>query len=169
MEGFLQIRRIDPAAKVIIMSAYTVEELLAHAVNHGAVVGLIKPLDPERIDRLISTLSARRSVLLVDRNPEAAEKLGNGLSRLGYRVYSARSGRHAARLARQQHIDVLVLDIALCNDDTAHQAWQPHNGDPAPALIITGETESELARVRDFRFLPATHIVNKLGPPPCAD
>ncbi len=165
VEGFLQIRRIDSAAKVIIMSAYTVEELLAHAVNHGAVVGLIKPLDPERIDRLIFTISAKRSVLLADRNPEAAEKLGNGLSRLGYRVYSARSGRHAARLARQQHIDVLVLDIALCNDDTAHQAWQPHNGDPAPALIISGETESELARVRDFRFLPATHVLNKLVSP----
>lgn len=166
VEGFLQIRRIDPTAKVIIMSAYTVEELLAHAVNHGAVVGLIKPLDPERIDRLISTLGARRSVLLADRNPEAAEKLGNGLSRLGYRVYSARSAQHAARLARQQHIDVLVLDIALCDDvDSTHQAWQPHNGDPAPALIISGETEAEFARVRDFRFLPATHILNKLVSP----
>ncbi len=52
-ETFLQLRKIDPHARIIVSSGYSEAETMQHFVGQGLVSFLQKPYD---IDQLISTV-----------------------------------------------------------------------------------------------------------------
>lgn len=52
-------------------------------------------------------------VLLVDDEPAICKALSLALTRAGYRVTAAMSGEHAASVVRNQHVDLLVLDLRI--------------------------------------------------------
>lgn len=52
VESFLEIRRLKPAARVFMMTGYSVEELLVQAMRGGAMGVLEKPFDAGEVLRL---------------------------------------------------------------------------------------------------------------------
>ncbi len=55
VEAFKKIRRLRPKAAVVMMTAYSVEELVQEALEEGAFGIIYKPLDTEKIVTLIET------------------------------------------------------------------------------------------------------------------
>lgn len=49
IEAFLRILELKPEAKVIIMTAYKIDSLLAETENRGAISILRKPFDMEQV------------------------------------------------------------------------------------------------------------------------
>lgn len=49
VEAFLKIKEIDPKTKVMMMTGYSVEDLIDQALNEGACGFLRKPFDVERL------------------------------------------------------------------------------------------------------------------------
>lgn len=52
VDSFLEIRRLKPAARVFMMTGYSVEELLMQALDGGALGVLEKPFDAHEVLRL---------------------------------------------------------------------------------------------------------------------
>ena len=54
LETFLAIRKGNPDARVILMTGYSEEELLAEAIENGVWRVLQKPLDMELVLELVT-------------------------------------------------------------------------------------------------------------------
>ena len=60
VQTFREIKKIDPKAAVIMMTAYSVEDLVREALEEGAYAILYKPFDIDRIIALIEDLLLRK-------------------------------------------------------------------------------------------------------------
>jgi DNA-binding response OmpR family regulator len=71
VESFLEIRRLKPAARVFMMTGYSVEELLKQAVKEGALGVLEKPFDAEEVLRLTDSIGPNGMLLAPKQTPGA--------------------------------------------------------------------------------------------------
>ena len=113
VESFFEIRKIKPDAKVMMMTAYSVEQLLEQAVDGGALGVLYKPISEAALLAAVKAAKAAGIVLLVDDDPDFAEGIEQILEDAGYAVVIARDGREAVDKAVDGAFDVLVLDLKL--------------------------------------------------------
>ena len=66
MDGFItseKIRQTDPQAKVIFISAYTMEEPVKESLRQGAYAALTKPVDPEELLELIRSVTEQPATI----------------------------------------------------------------------------------------------------------
>jgi len=61
IEACRRIRQIQPDAQVIMMSAYSVEQLVEDSLREGIVAFLRKPLDAEQLLQLLGVASGRNT------------------------------------------------------------------------------------------------------------
>jgi two-component system chemotaxis response regulator CheY len=57
------------------------------------------------------------SVLVVDDEDQVRQLVRETLARAGYQVWEARDGKEALQQYRQQHIDLVVMDILMPEQD----------------------------------------------------
>jgi CheY-like chemotaxis protein len=117
VEAFQKIREINPGASVILMTAYSEEELIQTAKDEGAQQVIHKPI---RIDQLIEMLkeaAASQPILIVDDNADICHTLTRTFELQGYEVLAAGSGEEAVSIAREQACQIAFIDIKLPNID----------------------------------------------------
>jgi CheY-like chemotaxis protein len=155
VESLLEIRRFRPEAKIVIMTAYSVDELLARAVDGGALAVLHKPLGVEDMARAIEKAGARGLVLVVDDDGDFADNLSDALVSEGYSALVVRDGASALSVLQARRVDVMVLDLRLpvrsglevCQELT-------RSGLAVPTVVVTGyarEEQQALAALRAQR------------------
>lgn len=85
--------------------------------------------------------SDRATVLVVEDDADTRNVYSTGLGHVGYHVLTAMSGIDGLRVARDQHPDVILLDLSLADAD----GWEvvrclkasTSTGD-IPVLLVTG-------------------------------
>lgn len=112
VEAFRQIRRHQDDARVILMSAYSIEALKESALDDGAIAFLPKPLDLDRVINLVAE-TTDTAILVVEHEEETAAVLQKGLREQGYRVTVARSPEDALKLVEQIQFDLIFLETSL--------------------------------------------------------
>jgi two-component system, NtrC family, response regulator HydG len=113
VETFFHFRATRPDAKVIMMTGFSVEQLIQQAVDGGAAGVLFKPFS---INDLLHTLESAKPhglVLIADDDPSFSDSISEVLAAAGYRVEIARTGQEAVDKATQASIDCLILDLRL--------------------------------------------------------
>ncbi len=112
VDSFLEIRRQKPAARVFMMTGYSVEELLAQAVSGGALGVLEKPFDANEVLRLTSSVGPGGVVLTPAARPgqDVGAAIVSALNRSGQ---GCKMVRQAAGALRPAPGDVLVIDAGL--------------------------------------------------------
>jgi len=65
VQTFREIKNIDPKAAVIMMTAYSVEDLVREALEEGAYAILYKPFDIDKIIALIEELLHEKTLIIV--------------------------------------------------------------------------------------------------------
>lgn len=90
VETFKRIKRIRPEAKVIMMSAYAVEDLVREALREGAIAMLGKPLDVDALIRIIEKAEAGQGASDV--------AAGNVLKRKGIHADNAKVRKTLSRV-----------------------------------------------------------------------
>ena len=60
VETFKEIKKINPAIAVIMMTAYSVDELMRESIAEGAYASIYKPFDPEKILKIIEDAIEKR-------------------------------------------------------------------------------------------------------------
>jgi len=148
VQTFREIKKIDPKAAVIMMTAYSVEELVKEALEEGAYAIVYKPFDIDRIVAIIEeVLHEKILILVVDDEFGDRETLKMILEDKGYRVATARDGAEAIEMVKSRHYNIIFLDVRLPDMNGVETYEQVRKIDPrATVIMMTGYTEEDLVK-----------------------
>ena len=117
VEAFRKIREMDPGAAVILMTAYSEEELIQMARDEGAHHVVHKPIRIDQLIELIKEAAASQPILIVDDDADICHTLTRVLELQGYRVLAAGSGEEAVLIAQEKACQIAFIDVKLPNID----------------------------------------------------
>lgn len=161
VEAFRQIRRHQEGVRVILMSAYGVEDLKLAALDEGAIAFLPKPLDLERTIKLINE-EKDTAILVVEEDEAVAGPLQAELKTHGYRVTVTKSPHDALELIEQIRFDLIFLDVNLPAMSGLELYLAIKKITPqSVAIMITGMEEEFEALAREAVRRNAYTIVRK--------
>jgi len=147
VQAFREVKKTNPNAAVIMMTAYSVEDLVREALEEGAYAVVYKPFDMEHVASIIESVLHRTLILIVDDYFADRETLKCILEERGYRVFAAGSGTEALAKVKEKHFDIVFMDVRLPDTDGAHIFEEVKVIDPEAAVIMmTGYSEEELIR-----------------------
>jgi two-component system response regulator HydG len=147
VQTFREVKKTNPHAAVIMMTAYSVEDLVREALEEGAYAVVYKPFDMEHVVSIIESVLHRTLILVVDDYFADRETLKSILEERGYRVFVAENGSEALTQVKEKHFDIVFLDIRLPDIDGAQIFEEVKAIDPEAAVIMmTGYSEEELVR-----------------------
>jgi len=148
VQTFREIKKIDPKAAVIMMTAYSVEDLVKEALEEGAYAIVYKPFDIDRIIAIIEQLLQEKVlILVVDDQFGDRETLKEMLENKGYRVATAKDGVEAIEMVKERHYDIIFLDVKLPDMNGVQVFEQVKQIDPQAAVIMmTGYSMEDLVR-----------------------
>lgn len=112
VEAFRRIRRHREGVRVIMMSAYSVDDLKQAALDEGAIAFLPKPLDVQKVVQMIGEVRDT-AILIVENDEGVATSLHDSLKHSGYRVSLASSPHDALEMVEQIRFDVIFIDTQL--------------------------------------------------------
>ncbi len=137
VETYREMKKIRPRMRVIMMTAYTLDELIRNALREGASGVLYKPFDIARLTKLID--EDRAEIMLVDDDPYFCDMLKDALERKGYRVSIAGEGFKAVEMARGESYDLFFIDMKLPTINGLETYLALREVDPkAIAIMMTG-------------------------------
>jgi len=144
VQTFREVKKINPQAAVIMMTAYSVEDLVREALEEGAYAVVYKPFDIENIVSIIESALRKTLILIVDDRFADRETLKAILEERGYSVVTASSGAEALARVKEKRFDIIFLDVRLPDIDGAQLFEQVEVIDPEVAVIMmTGYSEEE--------------------------
>ncbi len=116
VESYIEMKKNRPEIRTIMITAYSVEELIRQAMEEGACGVLKKPLDMSGLFQEIENVSSKGKggfILLADDDKDLCDSLEDILSDQGYKVAVAYDGREAVSKAEENPIDILLVDMKL--------------------------------------------------------
>ena len=140
VETFKKIKELAPDTPVIMLTAFAVEELLREALREGAFGFLRKPLDFDKLFRLMAQAIPNGGlVLMVDDDENLCANVKDVLIDKGYRVSVAYDGKGAIEKAQERNFDIMLIDLKLnaMNGLETYLAIRDFRPDVV-AIIITG-------------------------------
>jgi DNA-binding response OmpR family regulator len=160
-ESFLEIRKFKPSARVVMMTGYSVEQLLEQAVEHGAWGVLDKPIDMRQVLDMLENIKPD-GILIVDDDPDFVESVKNLLVNNGYIVFVARDGQEAVNRIRSNGIDILILDLRLPILSGLETYLElKRTGHTIPTFIVTAYLDEYADDVDKLRSLSVSGILRK--------
>ena len=162
VESFLEIRRTRPDAKVIMMTGYSVEQLLDQAVANGAWAVLRKPMDMDEVLEMLKRIEPCGVILIADDDPDFAEGLREVLEQRNYRVFVVTNGEDVVKRVTTNGIDALLLDLRM-PVMTGLETYQQLKaaGCAVPTIIVTAYAREEAGTLDMLRSLSITGILIK--------
>ena len=146
VQTFREVKKIDPKTVVIMMTAYSVEDLVKEAMEEGAYAIVSKPFDIDKVISIIDELLQEKIlILVVDDQFGDRETLKAILEGKGYRVATAKDGTEAIQMVKGGHYDIIFLDIRMPDMNGVETFERVKRIDPRAAVIMmTGYTDEEL-------------------------
>lgn len=164
VECFLKMKARNPRVRVILFTAYALDDLIQTAQDGGVLTVLKKPLDMPTFIKTVETAvktPAGETILVTDDDQALCDNLFEVLTACGYKVAVTFDGAGALREANVQAFDVLLLDLKLPELDGLEvyrriKALQPN----LVTILITGYAEEMKGLIRQairenaYTFLP---------------
>ncbi len=162
VESFLEIRKIKPAAKVFMMTGYSVEQLLDQAVEKGAYGVLHKPVAMDDVLEAVERVNSQGMVLVADDDPDFSASVKDVLEDRGYRVCLARTGSEALKTVMGGGVDTLILDLQLPVISGLEVYMQLRKrGRAVPTVVVTGHSHEQVEAIDTLRAVSSTGILTK--------
>ncbi len=143
LDGVETIRRINKHAKnnhIIMMSAYSVEEVKNLALQEGAVAFLQKPIDVEVVIKLIQQ-HEQPSILLVLESEQERQMLASYLNQHKFRAHTTNFSTNVIELAQQIHFNIIITDAKMDTDDGLEKYHALKKVTPTTLFILLDETD----------------------------
>ncbi|MFC2019753.1 response regulator [Chloroflexota bacterium] len=147
VQAFREIKKVDTKTAVIMMTAYSVEDLVRQALEEGAYAIVYKPFDIEKLIAIIEEMLEDTLILVVDDLLNDRETLKAILETKGYRVATAQDGPETIGMVKSQHYDIIFMDVKLPGMDGVETFEQVKQIDPKTAVIMmTGYSVEDLLK-----------------------
>jgi DNA-binding NtrC family response regulator len=113
VETYKKMKTIRPDGIVILMTAFSVEDLVREAIKEGVYAVVRKPFDVDTIINMIEKSKNGVLISIVDDDPNIARTMKGVLERQGYSVTTCSSGEEVIALARERWQDIFFIDMKL--------------------------------------------------------
>ena len=162
VESFLEIKKLQPDAKVYMMTGYSVEQLLQQAIENGAMGVLSKPLSTAKVLAVLQDVSPAGIVLIAEDDPDFGPELKQLIESAGMQCELVQNGRDALAKVMAGGVDILILDLKMPLIDGVEVYVQlKAAGRTVKTIIITGNG-AEYANTFDaIKDVAITGILNK--------
>jgi DNA-binding response OmpR family regulator len=142
VETFLEMKRIRPGAKVMMMTGFSVEQLVTQAIEGRALGVLYKPFAAIKLLETLSQVKQRGTVLVVDDDPDFVNGVVPILKGADYDVQVASTGAEALDKILNGDFDCLLLDLRLpVLSGPELYARLVAAGRAVPTVLVTGGRE----------------------------
>ena len=162
IEVFQAVHNKKPEVRILMMTGYRVEQLLAEVVDNGDVVVLRKPIEIEHVEEVLVRIKNESIILVADDDPDCAERLSAHLTARGIKVCIGRN-KEVVESVTSDSVDVLVLDLhksIICALEVYLQLKQQNRA--VKTVIVTGCTDNGL---NDGDILRSTQVTGCLFKP----
>jgi len=147
VETFKEIKKLNPRTDVIMMTAFTVEQLVEEAIREGAFAVVYKPFDLNSILKHIETALKGVAILLVDDRLEEIETIKDIFEQKGYKISLARDGMEAIKKVEQDGFNIAMIDIKMPVINGMEILGKIKQIKPQlPVVMITGYEVEELVK-----------------------
>ena len=130
-----RISELRSDARIIMMSAYGMDERIAEAMRRGALAFLQKPFDIKEVTELIDTVE-KRTILIVDDDTVFSQTMKDLFEEKGCVVDTAAEGSEAIELVRRRRYDLILLDMKLPKANGLEVYLSLKEIAPYPAVIM---------------------------------
>ncbi|KYG08641.1 response regulator [Sorangium sp. So ce341] len=145
VETFRELRRVQPDLTVVLMTAFAIEQLIEEGIGEGVYAVIYKPFSMDHLMRIVARALGSRGVLVVDDLPAVAESIVAGLNAAGLRAEAVYDGQTAIQRARDEAVDVCVLDLLMPSLDGVKTYEQLRRmSRPITVIAMTGHAAPEL-------------------------
>lgn len=117
VEAFRKIKEMEPGAPVILMTAYSDEDLIETARTEGVNHIINKPIRIDQLIDLITRTASGEPILVVDDDSDIRDTLTKILKLEGHDVITAGSGEEAVAIVSRQRCRMAFIDVKLPNID----------------------------------------------------
>ncbi len=117
VEAFKKIKEMQPGAPVILMTAYSDEDLIQTARDEGIHKIIHKPIRIDQLIEMITEAASSQPILIIDDDADICETLTKVLKLEGHEVLTAGSGEEAVDIARERDCQMAFIDVKLPNID----------------------------------------------------
>lgn len=117
VEAFRKIKEMQPGASIILMTAYTDEDLIQVAKDEGARRIIHKPIRIDQLIELINEAARSQPILIIDDDADICDTLTQVLKQQGHEVLTAGSGEEAVIIAQEKDLQMAFIDVKLPNID----------------------------------------------------
>lgn len=167
MDGLAAFQRIHlrrPRTPVLLMTAFTSDDVLDEAVRTGVMRVLPKPLDLRGTLRLLDdVLLTTEAVLIVDDEKVFLHTLAGALRRHGHAVVEAPTLQDAMAFAQDGAPRVILLHLHLDHLDPTRVVRAIREVNPAARLIVYSGRPSDFERA--VASLPGDAVLATLPKP----
>lgn len=147
VQTYREIKKINPNIAVIMMTAYSVEDLIKEAIEEGAYAVVYKPFEIEKIIKIIEKALKKVLVLIVDDRMEDRETFKDIVESKGYKAYTAKDGYEAIEKVKEEKFDIIFIDIKMPEMDGLKTFEIIHQISPEiPVVMVTGYSAEDLVR-----------------------
>jgi DNA-binding response OmpR family regulator len=162
VESFLEIKRAHPAAKVYLMTGYSVEELLQQAMDNGALGLLSKPIDPGKVLASIEAVRPKGIVLVAEDDPDLGLQLQQLVAATGRSCDLVTNGQEALARFDRGGVEVLILDLnmPLINGIEVYTELR-RRGTAVPTVMITACSDRYADALEALSDVELTGILHK--------
>ncbi|MCJ7605680.1 MAG: response regulator [Dehalococcoidales bacterium] len=178
VEAFRKIKEMEPGAPVILMTAYSDEDLIETARTEGVNHIINKPIRIDQLIELITKTASGESILIVDDDSDIRDTLTKILRLEGHNVVTAGSGEEAVEIVKRQSCRMAFIDVKLPNMDGLETFLRLKEMNPnLLTVMMTGfrnEVREALDKAREasavtclykpFDPADAADLVRKIGP-----
>lgn len=148
VEVFRELKNYAVDSRVIMMSAYPVEDLKRDALREGAIAFLEKPVDVEFVLKLIQDAEQPPVLVVMDDRTER-ETLAAELKTRKYRTYTVGAPEDALELARQILFHIILIDTKLHNMSALDLYLALKEITPKSVTVLFAETDEKFVRLAE--------------------
>jgi DNA-binding NtrC family response regulator len=112
-----KMKEINPEAPIILMTAYSDDELLQTARKQGVRQIIHKPVRIDQLIELIMKAADDQPIMVVDDDTDICDTLTKILKTQGYDVMTANSGEEAITMSQNKSCQMAFIDVKLPNID----------------------------------------------------
>jgi DNA-binding response OmpR family regulator len=162
IEVFQSIHEKDPGAKVIMMTGFRIEQVLAEVVENGDVEILRKPFEIKHVLDTLNQIRKESIILIADDDPDFSEGMSEFLNDHGMKTILAKNGQEALDGVLSNPVDILVLDLQMpimCGLDVYLQLKK--KGHAVKTIIVTGHEKQEAETIDILKSMSVTGCLFK--------